>query len=85
MDNVTLLKAMGYRYLTFHGNREVSCPELEGETGYEDVLFREAVPSVKPMPDEDRNVTCLPIHAAEVVAVLDSDAVSYMVAERFFH
>jgi hypothetical protein len=84
MDNVRALHELGYRYLTFHAGVDIPCEDLASEPGYEDVIFREAVPSLKPVADESINLTCLPIGSEEVVMLLDSDVVSYQVEEQYF-
>jgi hypothetical protein len=83
-DNVRLLLAKGYRYLTFYAGKQVPCEDLENEPGYERVLFLEAIPSVKPMETEGENATCLPIESEDAVILLDSDIVSYQVDARYF-
>jgi hypothetical protein len=83
-SNVRQLKAKGYEYLTFYAEREVSCDELKDEPGYEQMRFREAIPSVKPRKDDGISVTCVPIESEECVIILDSDSYSYQVDARYF-
>jgi hypothetical protein len=83
-DNVRRLVAKGYEYLTFYSEKEVPCEELRDEPGYEDVLFREAIPSVKPQADDGIAVTCVPIESEECVIMLDSDSITYQVESKYF-
>jgi hypothetical protein len=83
-ENVALLKAKGYLYLTFFDEREVSGESLRQEYGYEDVAFREAIPSIKPQPDDGISVHCFPIESEETILMLDNDEVSYQVAVDYF-
>jgi hypothetical protein len=82
--NVNLLRAKGYEYLTFYNEKEVPCEDLKEEIGYEQVLFREAIPSVKPQPDDGITITCVPIDSEECIIILDSDRYSYQVNAQYF-
>ena len=83
-DNVTLLRRKGYAYLTFYDERPIPNEELRGEYGYEKVLFREAIPSLKPQADDGIHVYCFPIDSEETIIKLDSDDISYQVAESYY-
>jgi hypothetical protein len=83
-DNVNRLVAKGYEYLTFYTEKQVRCEELEDEPGYEDVMFCEAIPSVKPLEDDGIAVTCVPIESEECIIILDSDEYTFQVEEKYF-
>lgn len=83
-DNYRLLIGMGYKYLTFFTEKAIANDDLKDEPGYENTLFREAIPTVKPQEDDGITVDCFPIDFEECIIMLDSDRYSFGVAERYF-
>lgn len=83
-ENHRFLIAKGYEYLTFFKEKPIPCDDLKDEPGYEEMLFREAIPTLKPQEDDGITVDCFPIDSEECIIMLDSNEYSFGVAEQYF-